>query len=103
MLATLKAFGLRTNPRGGKLIERWTPAIDGPPSTGRADSGDMEIDLLELLTDVAGLAAGVGHLEMLESFEQAAQRDDRSQTHPRVGAARRRGEVDSFAHVVNLR
>ena len=39
VLATLKAFGLRTNPRGGKLIERWTPAIDGPPSTGRADSG----------------------------------------------------------------
>jgi hypothetical protein len=60
VLATLKAFGLRTNPRGGKLIERWTPAIDGPPSAGRADSGDMEIDLLELLTDVAGLAADVG-------------------------------------------
>jgi hypothetical protein len=60
VLATLKAFGLRTNPRGGKLIERWTPAIDGPASTGRADSGDIEIDLLELLTDVAGLAADVG-------------------------------------------
>ena len=60
VLATLKAFGLRSNPRGGKLIERWTPAIDGPPSTGRADSGDMEIDLLELLTDVASLAADVG-------------------------------------------
>ena len=60
VLATLKAFGLRTNPRGGKLIERWTPAIDGPASAGRADSGDMEIDLLELLTDVAGLAADVG-------------------------------------------
>jgi hypothetical protein len=60
VLATLKAFGLRTNPRGGKLIERWTPAIDGPPSVGRADSGDMEIDLLELLTDVASLAADVG-------------------------------------------
>jgi AAA ATPase domain len=60
VLATLKAFGLRSNPRGGKLIERWTPAIDGPPSIGRADSGDMEIDLLELLTDVAGIAADVG-------------------------------------------
>ena len=32
VLGTLKAFGLRSNPRGGKLIERWTPAIDGPPS-----------------------------------------------------------------------
>src|SRR6185312_15263530 len=27
---------------------------------GRADSGDIEIDLVELLTDVAGLAADVG-------------------------------------------
>jgi hypothetical protein len=60
VLATLKAFGLRSNPRGGKLIERWTPAIDGVPSSGRADSGDMEIDLLELLTDVASLAADIG-------------------------------------------
>src|SRR5699024_468009 len=28
---------------------------------GRADSGDIEIDLVELLTDVAGLAADAGH------------------------------------------
>src|SRR6476619_6324887 len=46
VLATLKAFGLRSNPRGGKLIERWTPAIDGTPSIGRADCGDIAIDLL---------------------------------------------------------
>ena len=31
-----------------------------PAVTGRADSGDIEIDLVELLTDVAGLAADVG-------------------------------------------
>ena len=30
------------------------------PCTGRADSGDIEIDLVELLTDVGGLAADVG-------------------------------------------
>ena len=30
------------------------------PSRGRADSGDIEIDLVELLTDVGGLAADVG-------------------------------------------
>src|SRR5918997_4041519 len=59
VLAVLKAFGLRANPRGGKLVERWTPAIDGIPAVGRADSGDMEIDLLELLTDVAELATDV--------------------------------------------
>ena len=31
-----------------------------PATTGRADSGDIEIDLVELLTDVGGLAADVG-------------------------------------------
>jgi hypothetical protein len=60
VLAVLKAFGLRTNPGGSKLADRWTPAIDGLPAVGRADSGDMEIDLLELLTDVASLATDVG-------------------------------------------
>jgi hypothetical protein len=60
VLAVLKAFGLRTNPSGSKLADRWTPAIDGLPGVGRADSGDIEIDLLELLTDVASLATDVG-------------------------------------------
>jgi hypothetical protein len=60
VLAVLKAFGLRTNPSGSKLADRWTPAIDGLAGVGRADSGDMEIDLLELLTDVASLATDVG-------------------------------------------
>ena len=59
VLAVLKAFGLRANPRGGKLVDRWTPAIDGMPAVGRADSGDIEIDLLELLSDVADLATEV--------------------------------------------
>ncbi|MGL5808542.1 MAG: ATP-binding protein [Nocardioides sp.] len=56
VLAVLKAFGLRTNRPGTTLRDRWTPSIDGPAASGRADSGDMEIDLLELLTEVAGLA-----------------------------------------------
>ena len=59
-LATLKAFALRSNPPGGKLRERWQPGIDGPAATGRADSGDIEIDLVELLTDAAELATAVG-------------------------------------------
>ena len=37
-----------------------SPGIDVPAVTGRADSGDIEIDLVELLTDVGGLAADVG-------------------------------------------
>ena len=47
-----------TGPR--KLRDRWQPGIDVPAAVGRADSGDIEIDLVELLTDVAGLAADAG-------------------------------------------
>ena len=52
----------RAGPRGParKLRDRWQPGIDVPAVTGRADSGDIEIDLVELLTDIGGLAADVG-------------------------------------------
>jgi hypothetical protein len=59
-LAVLKAFALRSNPGGAKLRDRWQPGIDVPPATGRADSGDIEIDLVELFTDAAGIATDVG-------------------------------------------
>jgi hypothetical protein len=59
-LAVLKAFALRSNPAGAKLRERWQPGIDGPAATGRADSGDIEIDLVELFTDAAAIATDVG-------------------------------------------
>lgn len=60
VLATLKAFALRVNEPGTKLKDRWEPGIPGPAATGRADSGDLEIDLVELFTDVAGLAMDGG-------------------------------------------
>jgi hypothetical protein len=59
VLGVLKAFAQRQTV-DAKVRERWQPGIDVPASTGRADSGDMEIDLVELLSDVAGLAADVG-------------------------------------------
>lgn len=59
-LATLKAFALRSAPADAKLRDRWQPGIDVPARSGRADSGDLEIDLVELLTDAAGVAADVG-------------------------------------------
>jgi hypothetical protein len=61
-LAVLKAFALRSDGSAGprRLRDRWQPGIDGPPSVGRADSGDIEIDLVELLTDAAGVATDVG-------------------------------------------
>jgi hypothetical protein len=60
-LAVLKAFALRSDPgRDTRLRDRWEPGIDVPASHGRADSGDIEIDLVELLTDAASVATDVG-------------------------------------------
>jgi hypothetical protein len=59
VLGVLKAFALRQSLEG-KIRDRWQPGIDVPAATGRADSGDMEIDLVELLSDAAGVAADVG-------------------------------------------
>lgn len=67
VLGVVKAFALKTDDSrttgraaAPKLRDRWHPGIDVPAATGRADSGDIEIDLVELLSDVAGLAAGAG-------------------------------------------
>jgi hypothetical protein len=59
-LGVLKAFALRAAPDSAKLRDRWQPGIDVPAKQGRADSGDIEIDLVELFTDVAELAQDVG-------------------------------------------
>ncbi len=60
VLGVVKAFALRATEKNAPLRDRWQPGIDVPAATGRADSGDIEIDLVELFTDVAGLAAGAG-------------------------------------------
>jgi hypothetical protein len=64
VLGVLKAFAQRGvgGPQAGaaKLRDRWQPGIDVPAASGRADSGDMEIDLVELLSDAAGVAADIG-------------------------------------------
>ncbi len=53
-LATLKAFALKSG------TGRWHPGIDVPASRGRADTGDLEIDLVELFSDAAAIAGDVG-------------------------------------------
>jgi len=58
VLGVLKSFAQR-DP-GGKRAQ-WQPGIDVAAVPGRADSGDIEIDLVELFTDLAGLAADSGH------------------------------------------
>jgi hypothetical protein len=59
-LSVLKAFALRSTSSSAKLRDRWQPGIDGPAAVGRADSGDIEIDLVELFTDAASVATDVG-------------------------------------------
>ncbi|MET7770383.1 ATP-binding protein [Nocardia sp. NPDC005366] len=58
-LGILKAFALRATADKG-MRERWQPGIDVPAVSGRADSGDIEIDLVELLKEAAALAGDVG-------------------------------------------
>lgn len=57
VLGVLKAFA---HEPGARLRDQWSPGIDVPATKGRADSGDIEIDLVELFSDVAGLAADLG-------------------------------------------
>jgi AAA ATPase domain len=59
VLGVVKSFAQR-DP-GAAKARPWQPGIDVPAVPGRADSGDIEIDLVELLADVAGLAADSGH------------------------------------------
>jgi hypothetical protein len=58
VLGVLKSFAQRESVGTGRP---WQPGIDVPAVPGRADSGDIEIDLVELFADVAGLAADSGH------------------------------------------
>ncbi|MGO4255067.1 AAA family ATPase [Marmoricola sp. RAF53] len=60
VLAVIKAFVQRDAAPGTRLRDVWNPGIEVAAAKGRADSGDVEIDLVELLTDVGGLAADVG-------------------------------------------
>ncbi len=60
VLGVIRAFAQRGAAPGANLRDHWNPGIDVPAAKGRADSGDIEIDLVELFTDVGGLAADVG-------------------------------------------
>jgi hypothetical protein len=55
----LKSFAARDG-RGAKGSSVTQLGIDVPAVRGRADSGDLEIDLTELLTDAASVAADLG-------------------------------------------
>ncbi len=58
-LGVLKAFAMR-DPAAAKGTSHWSPGIEVPASRGRADSGDLEIDLTELFVDAASVATDLG-------------------------------------------
>lgn len=74
----LKSFALRTGVderrAAARAGTRWTPPIDVPATRGRADSGDLELDLVELFTDVATLAGdlGVGAALFVDEMQDVA-------------------------------
>src|SRR6476469_9011318 len=51
----VKAFAMRTELKDRKGLG-WSPPTDVAATKGRADSGDLELDLVELFTDVGELA-----------------------------------------------
>jgi DNA polymerase III delta prime subunit len=63
-LGVVKAFAQRepagTGRGAARLRDRWNPGITVAAVTGRADSGDIEIDLVELLSDLGGMASDTG-------------------------------------------
>lgn len=60
VLGVIRSFAEREAGADAKLKDKWSPGIASPAVRGRADSGDIEIDLVELLSDVGGLAADKG-------------------------------------------
>ncbi|KAA1421958.1 ATP-binding protein [Nocardioides humilatus] len=60
VLGVIRSFAERDAGADAKLKDKWSPGIATAAVRGRADSGDIEIDLVELLSDVGGLAADKG-------------------------------------------
>jgi hypothetical protein len=76
VLSVVKAFALR-DAANVKNAPRWQPGIDVPAARGRADSGDIEIDLTELFTDAAGVGSdlGVGIALFVDEMQDVPQAD----------------------------
>ena len=72
----VKAFALRTELKERKGV-RWTAATDVVAAKGRADSGDLELDLVELFVDVGELARdlGVGVGLFVDEMQDIASRE----------------------------
>src|SRR5215472_8536857 len=75
-LGVLKAFAARDSraPKGSIVSQL---GIDAPAVRGRADSGDLEVDLTELFADAASVAAdlGVGIALFVDEMQDIAAAD----------------------------
>ncbi|MEQ7126915.1 ATP-binding protein [Actinopolymorpha sp. B11F2] len=72
-LGVLKAFALETTAKDRKGV-RWRPPYEVPALRGRADSGDLELDLTELFTAAGELARdlGVGAAVFIDEMQDIA-------------------------------
>jgi AAA ATPase domain len=79
VLGVLKSFAQREPTTKTKTMagRSWQPGIDVPAVSGRADSGDIEIDLVELFTDISGLAgdSGKGVAIFIDEMQDLGPRD----------------------------
>ncbi|GAA3731380.1 ATP-binding protein [Salinactinospora qingdaonensis] len=82
VLGVLKAFAqAKTDDekpsRNSKGGARWQPGIEVPAVRGRADSGDLEIDLMELFVDAASVATdlGVGIVLFIDEMQDVPTED----------------------------
>jgi hypothetical protein len=71
-LSVFKSFSLRASPDGSFAL-----GIDAEPALGRADTGDLEVDLTELLTDVGESAADLqaGTVIFVDEMQDLAKPD----------------------------
>lgn len=76
-LGVLKAFALRDPSAPKGAAQRWQPGIDVPAERGRADSGDLEIDLTELFVDASAVASdlGVGIALFVDEMQDVSSSD----------------------------
>jgi AAA ATPase domain len=72
-LGVLKAFALETSPKDRKGV-RWRPPYEIPATRGRADSGDLELDLTELFAAAGEFARdlGVGAAIFIDEMQDIA-------------------------------
>lgn len=71
-LGVFKSFSLKASPDGSVSV-----GLDVDPVAGRADSGDLELDLTELLVDLGGAAGefDAGVLLLIDELQELPQPD----------------------------